>query len=73
MARLTPVSHRELVVKLRKLGFDGPFSGGKHLLMTCGAKRIVIPNIHGPAIGIELLARILRHAGISREDWDATE
>ena len=31
MPRLTPVKWRDLVKRLRALGFDGPFSGGKHL------------------------------------------
>ena len=28
MASLSPVSHRELVRRLRKIGFDGPFAEG---------------------------------------------
>ncbi|HRR90951.1 MAG TPA: hypothetical protein P5253_01580 [bacterium] len=29
MGRLKPVTHKELIRKLRKFGFEGPYSGGK--------------------------------------------
>lgn len=35
MPKLRAVGHAELVAKLRKAGFEGPFSGGKHLFMSC--------------------------------------
>jgi hypothetical protein len=31
MAPLRPISHAELVRNLKTLGFEGPYSGGKHL------------------------------------------
>jgi len=31
--------------------------------------RLVIPNPHRSAIGVELLRRILRHAAIDLEEW----
>jgi predicted RNA binding protein YcfA (HicA-like mRNA interferase family) len=40
--------------------------------MVKGDKTIVIPNPHRGDIGMELLARILRQAGITREEWEAT-
>jgi predicted RNA binding protein YcfA (HicA-like mRNA interferase family) len=33
--------------------------------------RVVIPNPHQGDIGVGLLARILRQAGVSREEWEA--
>jgi predicted RNA binding protein YcfA (HicA-like mRNA interferase family) len=33
-------------------------------------RTLVLPNPHQRDIGRELLARILRQAGISREDWE---
>ena len=30
MNKLTPISHRELINKLHKLGFEGPYPGGRH-------------------------------------------
>lgn len=30
MANLRPVKRKELISKLKQLGFEGPYSGGKH-------------------------------------------
>jgi predicted RNA binding protein YcfA (HicA-like mRNA interferase family) len=35
-----------------------------------GQVKITIPNPHDGDVGIGLLARILRQAGISREEWE---
>ncbi len=64
-----PVSRRDLIRALRDLGFEGPFSGGKHQFMARGDVVVAIPNPHGKDIGIDLLARILRQAGVSRAEW----
>jgi predicted RNA binding protein YcfA (HicA-like mRNA interferase family) len=64
-----PVKRRDLVRRLKKLGWSGPYAGGKHQFMYKGDVTIVLPNPHQSDIGKELLARILRQAGISREDW----
>jgi len=69
VSKLAPVSHRELVYKLRKLGFQGPYRGGKHLYMVKGSLRLAIPNPHKQVIGVALLSRILKQAGITREEW----
>ncbi len=69
MARLTPVSNRELVQRLRELGFEGPYAGGRHPQMRRGDLTLVIPNPHEGDIGVGLLRRILRQAGISRQEW----
>jgi predicted RNA binding protein YcfA (HicA-like mRNA interferase family) len=69
LPKLKPVSQRELIKKLRKLGFDGPEMGGKHLYMTKGNFTLTIPNPHKEDIGVDLLLRILRRAGISRQEW----
>jgi predicted RNA binding protein YcfA (HicA-like mRNA interferase family) len=71
MTRLSPVSHAELTRRLREFGFDGPYSGGKHLFMVKGDLRLTIPNPHRKEIGAGLLSRILRQASIEREDWIA--
>lgn len=49
--------------------FDGPYPGGKHLFIIKGELRLTIPNPHRHAIAPPLLARLLRQAGIKREDW----
>jgi hypothetical protein len=58
-----------LVRGLCKLGFDGPYQGGKHPYMTKGNLVLTIPNPHRREIGVPLLSRILERAGISNEEW----
>lgn len=69
MTRLTPISRRELVQRLRELGFEGPFTGGRHEFMVRGSVRLILPNPHRQEISADLLSRILRQAGIEREEW----
>jgi predicted RNA binding protein YcfA (HicA-like mRNA interferase family) len=69
MAGLQPVSRRELIRKLKALGFDGPFPGGKHAWMRRDRLRVTIPNPHGGEIDPGLIRRILRHAGIAIDEW----
>ena len=69
MSKLTPVSHNDLIKKLRKFGFNGPHSGGKHLYMLKDDLRLTVPNPHKKNIGVDLLTRILKQAGITREEW----
>ena len=66
-----PVSRDQLVAYLRRLGFDGPHAGGKHQYMVRDRLRLRLPNPHQGDIGRDLLARILRQAGISRDEWEA--
>ena len=66
-----PVKRRELVMALRRLGFLGPFSGGKHEFMVRGDLVLTIPNPHGRDIGIALLKVLLREAGVSRKEWES--
>jgi predicted RNA binding protein YcfA (HicA-like mRNA interferase family) len=63
------VSWLELVRRLRRLGFDGPYEGGKHPYMVRGDVVVSVPNPHREEIGVDLLQRILRRAGVTREEW----
>jgi predicted RNA binding protein YcfA (HicA-like mRNA interferase family) len=65
-----PVKREVLIRCLRKYGFEGPYSGGKHPFMVKGNLTLTIPNPHQKDIGRELLARILRQAGVSKEEWE---
>ena len=66
-----PISRSELISRLRRLGFVGPEPGGKHSFMLKGLLRLTLPNPHGAKeIDDALLNRILRQAGIAREDFD---
>jgi predicted RNA binding protein YcfA (HicA-like mRNA interferase family) len=65
-----PVKRKDLIRGLKQLGFEGPYSGGKHQLMSKGEITIRVPNPHQSDIGKELLVRILRQAGISTVAWE---
>lgn len=69
MPRLTATTHSELIAGLRSHGFEGPYAGGKHRFMISGELRLTIPNPHRGEIGAEPLGRILKQAGITREQW----
>ena len=65
MPSLTPVTRRELVRKLKTLGFEGPFPGGKHGWMRREGLHVTIPNPHAGAIdpgrfGVSCVWRKLR-------------
>ena len=70
MPRFGADTRKELIRYLRQLGFGGPYSGGKHQFMSSGDLTLRIPNPHQNDIGKELLMRILRQAGISKDDWE---
>ena len=69
MPKLTPISWKELIRRLRILGFSGPFEGGKHPYMMRGNHVLVVPNPHRSDIGVDLLKRIFDRAGVTREEW----
>ena len=70
MPAFGPISRRDLIGFLRQAGFEGPYEGGRHQRMVKGRLRVVIPNPHRTDISRTLLAQILRHAEISREEWE---
>ena len=70
MPAFHPLSRRDLIKALLRFGFTGPFSGGKHQFMIKGFLRLTIPNPHKGDIGIDLLSKILKQAGISRKEWE---
>ena len=70
MPAIKPIKQKELIRFLRKLDFDGPYSGGKHQFMVKGDLRIRIPNPHKKDIGKNLLKLILKEAEISKETWE---
>lgn len=63
------ISWRKLVQKFRNLGFDGPYSGGRHLFMIRGELKVRVPNPHKGNISRPLPSEILRQAGISPKEW----
>jgi len=71
MPAIGPIQRRDLIVCLRALGFEPPVSGGDHQYMNGRGIKIRIPNPHAQDISRGLLVRILRQAGIEREEWEA--
>jgi predicted RNA binding protein YcfA (HicA-like mRNA interferase family) len=65
-----PIKRGDLIFYLRRAGFVGPDGRGKHQAMYRNELRVVIPNPHRSEVSKNLLAMILRQAGISREEWE---
>ncbi len=70
MPPVGPIKRRDLIRNLKRLGFDGPYAGGNHQYMIRLQTRVRVPNPHQGDIGRGLLSRILRQAGVSREEWE---
>lgn len=70
MPHLGPIKRKDLIYYLRQLGFEGPYSGGKHQFMAKENITIIIPNPHKGDIGESLLVRLLKQAKIHRNDWE---
>ncbi|MHB9037226.1 MAG: type II toxin-antitoxin system HicA family toxin [Armatimonadota bacterium] len=69
-----PTTRKELIRRLRQLGFEGPESGGRHMFMIKGNLRLAIPNPHGSGdIDDALLKRILRQAGVSLQEFKSAK
>jgi len=67
--KLSPVNWKEFVSRMKELGFEGPYYGGKHPKMKKGNLTVIIPNKHETEIGAGFLKRLLKQAGITEEDW----
>ena len=70
MPPFRPISRADLIRYFRQLGFEGPYSGGRHQFMIKGEITVRLPNPHQGDIGRGFLARILRQAGIGRAEWE---
>ena len=44
MSQWTPCKRRDFISRLRKFGFEGPFSGTRHQFMVCKQHRLSIPS-----------------------------
>jgi hypothetical protein len=70
MPKIGPIKRVDLIRFLRKSGFLGPYSGGKHQLMIKGTITVRVPNPHQSDISKGLLLRILNQGGINKSDWE---
>ena len=70
MPAIGPIQRKDLIGCLRALGFEPPAAGGDHQYMKGRGIKLRIPNPHADDIGRGLLVRILRQAGIGREEWE---
>lgn len=64
------ISQRKLIQNFQKLGFTGPYSGGRHQFMKKGELKVHIPSKHKGDISSGLVNEILRQAKISKDEWD---
>jgi len=69
MPRITPLSQKKLISKLKSFGFAGPYQEGKHPYMIKGELSLTVPNPHEKTISVDLIVRILKQAGISKTEW----
>ena len=71
MPKLNPEKPRAVAQKLQRLGYEGPFGGGKHVFMRHPNSKLKMPvPIHqGRDLPTGTLRATLRQAGISVEQW----
>jgi hypothetical protein len=41
------------------------------MFMERGEDTVILPNPHGSTIGVNLLQRLLRQGGVTREEWES--
>lgn len=72
MSKLSPLKSEEVVRRLRKLGFEGPIPGGRHVRMIHPVKHqiVPIPFHEGKDVGVGLIRAILRQIAITPEEWN---
>src|ERR1035437_8558879 len=70
MPRIGPIRRQDFIFYLPRMGFEGPYAGGRHQIMQKGPQTVRVPNPHRGDIGTGLLARILRDSGIDRVEWE---
>ncbi len=47
MPKLSPLKAEQVIRKLQKIGFEGPFAGGQHSRMVHPVRRQIIPDSAG--------------------------
>jgi len=74
MSRWVPCKRRDFIPRLRKLGFEGPFSGTRHQFMVYEQHRLAIPsNVEYSVPQLRMMIReaegIIGHK-ITADEWN---
>ena len=74
MSRWTPCKRRVFIQRLRRLGFEGPFSGTKHQFLVIENHRLAVPSnaeYSVPQLKM-LLSEVegILHLDITAEEWN---
>ncbi len=75
MSRWNPCKRNEFVRRLRKLGFEGIYSGTRHQFMLYGQNRLTIPS--NAEYSVPQLKMILREVeailerNVSIDEWNS--
>ncbi len=74
MSPWQPCKRRDFIKRLRKLDFDGPYSGTRHQFMIYGHYRLTIPSnreYSTPQLRMMIneVERIIKH-GINSDEWN---
>ncbi len=71
MPKLSPLKSRQVIRKLKKLGFEGPIPGGRHMRMVHfeTGKIVPIPIHKGKDVSVGLIRAIIREIGITPDEW----
>ena len=71
MSKLSPIRGRKLIRILENLGFENIRQEGSHVRMEYPeGRKTSIPLHSGEKVGVGLLSKILRDAGISRKKFE---
>ncbi len=75
MSQWSPCKRNDFIRKLRRLGFDGPYSGSKHQFLIFGNNRLTVPSNNEYSVP---QLRIMIHEAegilertISAEEWNS--
>lgn len=75
MSRWSPCKRHDFIRRLRRIGFEGPFSGTKHQFMIFQNHRLTIPSnqeFSVPQLKMMLkeVERIIEHE-ITLQEWES--
>ncbi|MBI2900140.1 MAG: type II toxin-antitoxin system HicA family toxin [Planctomycetes bacterium] len=75
MAGWRPCKRRDFIRRLRKLGFEGPYSGARHEFLVRAGHRLAVPS--NAEYSVPQLAMMMREVSsilgrfVSAAEWDS--